>query len=342
MKNALLFLFLIFITSCKVNQEIATTTPAPTVAPPEQGPPPKAAKPVKKITWQGALKNAFRTHYKTMVQKEQANISQNYPVIIQDFLNMTLIRSNGERIRFRMKKKAYQTLAHTTHPPTSVYLLLSAADYHINNDSTIQQLMSYDTLVNKAIVGMQTVKHLEKAQVENTKKMLELTHAYLEKIITERTTTEADYQDFAVSVSPMANKNLYDAATTHLNQFKEQMQVWKTTFPDENWQELRVAVLGFHQPRVGYVPMQFFQWLLKESAFENKVAYVEFQFSIFGPNRPEAEAKALELLTKIKLDKAVAYSILGDETFLQQDVMAPVTKDIISNWGDSDWYKQEN
>ncbi len=342
MKNTLIFILLFFITSCKVNQEIATTTPSPTVAPPEQGSPPTAAKPVKKISWQNELKSAFRAHYKTMVQKEQANISQNYPVIIQDFLNMTLIRSNGERVRFKMKKKAYQTLAHATHPPTSVYLLLSAADFKINKDSIIQQLMGYDTLIQKAITGIQSVKHLEKEQIENTKKMLALTHDYLQRIISERATSEAAYQDFALSVRPLTNKNLYDAAKTHLNQFKEQMQVWKTTFPGENWQELRVAVLGFHQPRIGYVPTQFFQWLLKESAFENKVAYVEFQYSIFGPNRPKAEAYALKLLTKIKLDKVVAFSVLGDEILLQQDVMAPVTKEIISNWEASNWNNQEN
>jgi len=266
MKNTLLFLFLLFIASCKVNQKIATTIPAtPSVAPLEQGTPPVAAKPKRKKTWQGALKSAFRAQYKTLVQKEQANISQNYPVIIQDFLNMTLIRSNGERVRFKMKKKAYQTLAHATHPPTSVYLLLSAADFSINHDTTIQQLMNYDTLVQKALVGIKTVKHLEKEQIENTEKILSLTHNYLQEIITTRTTSELAYQDFALSVRLPSQKNLYDAAKTHLNQFKEQMQLWKTTFPNENWEELRVAVLGFHQPRIGYVPMQFFQWLLKET-----------------------------------------------------------------------------
>lgn len=341
MKKSLLLLFLIIMSSCKINQEIATTT-VPTTAPPEQGPPPTAARPTTQKTWQSELKSSFRAHYKRMVEKEQAKMQQHYPIIIQDFLNMTLIRSNEERVRFKMKKKAYQTLAHTTHPPTSVYLLLNAVDYQIDQDSTIQQLIQYQTIVEKALSGMKTVQHLEKSQIENTSKLLQLTNDYLQKIITDRATTEVAFQSFALSVRPLAEKNLYDAAETHLNQFKEQMQVWKTTYPDEDWSELRVAVLGFHQPRIGYVPSQFFKWLLKEPQFENRVAYVEFQFSIFGPNRPQAEAKAIELLTKIKLDKAVAATILGDEILLQQDVMAPTSKKIISTWEGSNWFKQEN
>lgn len=339
MKNTLLFLLLILISSCKVNQKIDTPQIVTTETPEKTTPKPPT-RPTPKKTWESELKSAFRAHYKTMVTKEQATITQNYPVIMQDFLNMTLIRSNGERIRFKMKKKAYHTLAHATHPPTSVYLMLSAVDFKIDHDTIIQQLISYDTLVQKAIVGIQSVQHLEKEQVANTAKMLKLTHEYLQKIIKNRVTTATAYQDFAILIRPLTTKNLYDAAAEHLNQFKEQMQVWKTTFPNENWSALRVAILGFHQPRILNVPAQFFQWLLKEPEFENRVAYVEFQFSMFGPNRPKAEAYALELLTKIKLDKAVAYTVLGDEILLQQDVMAPVAKEIISNWEESDWFKE--
>ncbi len=341
MKNALLFLLLILISSCKVSQSI-DTTPIVTTEIPEKATPKPATRPTQKKTWESELKSSFRTHYKAMVQKRQAEIKQSYPVIIQDFLNMTLIRSNGERVRYKMektKRKEYLTLAHTTHPPTSVYLILSTVDFKIDHDTTIQQLMVYDTIVQNAIIGIQDASHLKKSQVENTIKMLVFTQEYLQKIIQDRHTTKQAYQDFALLVRPLTNQNLNDAALIHLTQFKEQMQVWKTIYPEEDWSELRVAVLGFHQPRIGYVPSQFFQWLLKEPEFENKVAYVEFQFSIFGKNRPQAEAYALELLTKIDLDKAVAYTILGDEILLQQDVMAPATKEVISTWGESDWFK---
>lgn len=340
MKN-LIFIFLFaLICGCKVNQKL-DSPPAQATIFPEKAPL-TATRPKPKKTWESELKSSFRAHYKTMVQKQQAKIMQNYPVIIQDFLNMTLIRSNGERIRFKMKKKAYITLAHTTHPPTTVYLLLSAANFNIDNDSSIQKLMIYDTIVQKAIVGIKTVQHLDKVQKDRTVEMLESTQTYLQKIIKVRQTSEAAFQNFAESVRLHTNQNLKDAATEQLTQFKEQLNLWKKTFPEENWSELRVGVLGLHQPRIAYTPTQFFQWLLKEPEFEKRVVYLEFQFSMFGPNRPKAEAYALELLTKVDLDKTVAHIVLGDEILLQQDVMAPMAIEIISGWGDSDWFKEKH
>ena len=41
--------------------------------------------------------------------------------------------------------------------------------------------------------------------------------------------------------------------------------------------------------------------------------------------------------TKVDLDKTVAHVVLGGEILLQQDVMAPMAKEIIADWGVSNW-----
>ena len=111
------------------------------------------------------------------------------------------------------------------------------------------------------------------------------------------------------------------------------MNIWKTTYPKEDWSELRVAVIGFHQPRESYALKLFFQWLLEEPEVEKRVVYAEYQFSIFGKNKEQAENLAIELLSKVDFEKEASLFLLGDETLLQKDVMGPSTEEILKKWG---------
>ena len=63
MKNLLLFFFLFSMTNCKVNQEIVTNTPSPTVTPAKQDSGAIMTKSVKKKTWRAASQSD------TMMQK---------------------------------------------------------------------------------------------------------------------------------------------------------------------------------------------------------------------------------------------------------------------------------
>ena len=135
----------------------------------------------------------------------------------------------------------------------------------------------------------------------------------------------------------MVEGNLYDGAKEQLDQFKAQMEKWKTEYPNENWEDLRVVVMGFHQARDLYALKLFFQWLLKEPDFEKKVVFAEYQFSIFGDQKEKAEELALLLLTKVDFEKEPSLFLLGNETQLQKDVMGPAAQKILKAWGQSDW-----
>ena len=50
------------------------------------------------------LERQFRQSYDEAVEYHREHVVFNAPIITQDLLNMTLIRANGERVRFEMDK----------------------------------------------------------------------------------------------------------------------------------------------------------------------------------------------------------------------------------------------
>jgi len=288
--------------------------------------------------WQDELKTSFRTNYGLAVKNHAVVMQEKYPVIVQDLLNMTLIRSNGDEVRFNMKKDIYFTLAHTTHSPLTIYSILSTSNFEIeNNPIPLDKLETYLVVVENAIVGIGNTTHLTQPQKTRIHTMLTITQRYISIVLQNRNTTKSQFQTYARQVLPFIKLNLEDGAREQLNQFYAQMYQWKRMFPEENWADLRVVVMGFHQARDLYALKLFYQWLLKEPEFEVKVVYAEYQFSIFGNNSVEAKRLALELLTKVDLDKEPSLFIFGNETQLQKDVMGPAAQEILKGWGTSNW-----
>ncbi len=292
--------------------------------------------------WQNALKSSFRHHYKIVVNRHAKKMHANYPVITQDLLNMTLIRSNEEKVRFKMDKKAYFTFAHTSHTPLAIYSILYPSNFNVNNDSTLLKLNEYSLLIKNAEQGIKDVKHINENQKQRILSLLTKSNQYVQKIISDKKTSKEEFHDFAKSVRKLVEVNLNDGAKEQLTQFLKQLEEWKFSYPDENWDELRVVVLGFHQPRDLYALKIFFQWLLKEPSVERRVVYAEFQFSIFGNNQEKAEEHALVLLTKVDLEKEASLFLLGEETLLQKDVMGPAAAKILEEWGESKWFLGKN
>ncbi len=322
-----IFILTLLITvSCKTpNTVLKETKPAPVQTSIKQD-------------WQSALKSSFRKHYKASVNSHAKKMHAKYPVITQDLLNMTLIPSNGKKVRFKMNRKAYMTLAHTSHTPLAIYSILYPSDFIVNNDSTLSKLKAYRLLLEDAKKGIQEVQHINKEQQQRISSLINISAEYVQKMISTKTTSKEEYNDYARSVRPLVENNLHDGAKEQLIQFLAQLENWKLEFPNENWEELRVVVMGFHQPRDFYALKLFFQWLLNEPEVEKRVVYAEFQFSIFGKNREKAEKLALELLTKVDLEKEPSLFLLGEETLLQKDVMGPAADRILKDWGATKWF----
>ena len=293
-------------------------------------------------SWQDDLKHSFIKNYKTIKDCHEKKMQESYPVITQAPLNMTLIRSNGEKSRFEMDKKTYLTLTHTSHPPLTIYSILSLSNFTLKHDSTILNLNNYNTILDNAINGIQEVDYMSYDQKRRISSIFSLSKLYIQKVLLNKKTTKKEFQEFYATVIGLLSDNLHDGAMEQLTQFYEKLESWKREYPNENWDELRVVVMGHHQPRELHTLKLFFQWLLNEPEFEKKVVYAEFQFSIFGKNSEKAENLALRLLATVDLDQEVSYCLSGDETLLEKDVMGPSTVKILKNWGHTKWFSGFN
>ena len=158
---------------------------------------------------------------------------------------------------------------------------------------------------------------------------------FIDVITAAGTVSPEQFEQFVVPLRPLFDANFQLAAEEQLRQFRTQMEQFRHQYPDEQWGELRVVVMGFHQPRELWTLKQFFQWLVNEPGYERRVVYAEFQHPFFGEARPQAERLALELLTKVDFDLAAAAVFLGDETLLGRDILGPYAREILNSWGRS-------
>ena len=96
------------------------------------------------------LRKAFRTSYNDAIAFHSENTIHKYPVITQDLLNMTLIRSDGKTERYSMKREMYFLMANTSHPLLTIYAMLSKDDFGTLSKQTIVDLESYRIKLSKA------------------------------------------------------------------------------------------------------------------------------------------------------------------------------------------------
>lgn len=284
------------------------------------------------------LKGDFRSIYDKATEFHRTNVIRKYPVITQDLLNMTLTRTDGTKVRYQMDKKLYFLMAHTSHPPLAIFSALSMDNLDRLSDETVKWLVDYAEHLAAASKEVSTLS-IDGQTAERLRRILDGSAEYAKTTARNRKTNNREFLLYVTPLRSLIQQNLQVGAREQLSQFRAKMDAWRVEFPDEKWSEVRVAVLGFHQPRDKYALKLFFRWLLNEPGYENRVIYAEFQDSVFSTKikREEAEAQAVELLTKVDFDLRASTSVFGAPEVLQTDVMGPATVGILRSWGASSW-----
>lgn len=282
------------------------------------------------------LRKTFRSSYNDAIAFHDTHVLHSYPVITQDLLNMTLIRSNGQTERFSMDRKMYSLMANTSHPVLTIYSILSKDDFSTLSKQTKEDLEGYLIKLSNAKdeVNNLSIEPKTKARILF---VLTASAEYVQSVIRFGKTSLDDFEKYAASLRRSINENLYVGAKEQLDQFKAQVNKWRREFPEEKWNGLRVVVLSFHQGREDYALYLFFRWLLREPAYEKRVVYAEFQGSISGTEREKSEKLALVLLNKVDFDLGASTRIFGNPRTLEVDVMGPASVKILKSWGKSEW-----
>ncbi|GAB4150853.1 MAG: hypothetical protein Tsb0016_22780 [Sphingomonadales bacterium] len=296
---------------------------APPAAPPPQS---EAAAPDLRMLFRRAYDDAIAVHRETEILDG--------PLILQDRLGMDLLLPDGRRERYDMDQGVYRALADNTHPPYGIYSIIAINGYGPLDGNQRQRLAEYRAGIVASMASLDTMGLPTDARAR-LHRILADSAAYIDRIDAAGTADEAGFLDFVQPLRPLFLENFELAADEQLRQFRNQMAVFQARYPRQDWQDLRVVVMGFHQPRRLWTLKQFFQWLIREPDYEHRVVYAEFQFPPFGPRRAAAEALAIELATKVDFDLDAGAVFLGDRTALGQDILGPFASDILKSWGPS-------
>jgi len=285
------------------------------------------------------LQTMFRQYHSNAVNERLAYIKQHYPVITQDLLSMSLhLPGLNEGIKFKMNPDKVMAMATISHPPLSLFDLISTDGFNVAlSDDTRFKLSQYQETLNKAQEVYLTNNKLNALEKQYMTHIFNHTNVYIEATLKENTAEITAYKNYINTIKPAIRGALYVAAYDQLTQFKNKIFQWRNEYPELDWSELRVAILGFHQPRNDYLPSQFFQKLLHEPDYEKHVVYVEFQGSIYPTKETKAIDSAFLLLANIDYDQSVANQILNDPKALEYDVMGPAAKNILKNW-ELNWF----
>jgi len=258
------------------------------------------------------------------------------PVVVNDFLNLTLYRCAHDPEPFKMDTARYFLMARTAHVPLAIYSVLARQGFGQLTPETIGALLEYAALLPAARTEIDG-KVPDEPTRSRLRRLLTDSESYLQRVLQARTADKDHFQAYADAMRPLVQANLRIGAEEQLRQFHQQMNTWRAEHPQERWDDVRVVIMGFHQARDQYVTAQYFRWLLREAAGQDHVVYAEYQFSPFGGRSAEAKGLALELLAKVDVDHRAAATILGDRSALERDVMGPAATEILRGWGRSDW-----
>jgi hypothetical protein len=258
------------------------------------------------------------------------------PIIVQRLLGMTLYRSNGERVQYQMDKHRYFLMAAASHPPLAIYSILSKQGFGPIRDSTREQLSEYRDAIGEARNLVPAVED-DGEVVDHILAIFRSSEHYIDAVQAAGTAPESGFAQYAAEIRPLVVENLRIGAREQLKQFRFRLETWREEYPGENWQDLRVVVRGFHQPRDLYALKLLFEWLLQEPDFEHRVVFAEFQYPIFGKQSEEVEELALTLLTKVDFEQSLGALVLGDPSAMGRDVMGPAAIEILQEWGQPDW-----
>ncbi len=283
------------------------------------------------------LDTHFRRAYDDAVEHHRENVVFDSPLILQDLLNMTLIRENGEHVRFEMDKSTYFLMARASHPVIGVISIISMMEGDRLSPGQITRLTEYERSIRNALGYVEQLPVDSRGQTRIAT-ILSSTVDYIEEITGSGVATREGFKEFFEPIRPLIAENLRVGALEQLNQFGAQMELWKSEYPDEEWDNLRVVILGLHQPRVLYTMTQLFQWLLSVEEAKPRIVYAEYQHSFFGDDLAIAQDLAIELATKVDLDRMVSDAVFGDATYLESDVMGRATREIMATWNTSEFH----
>ena len=100
-----------------------------------------------------------------------------------------------------------------------------------------------------------------------------------------------------------------------------QVSAWRRDLSPQEWNQLRVLIIGPHTPREDLVVTQYFLRLLREPIEGRRVVYAESLWE---------EPKALDLLGTHLLDGSIGEAFFSDDMRMHRDLLGDAASQYLS------------
>jgi hypothetical protein len=259
-----------------------------------------------------ALNTVARAAYRRA--REEA-LARSGPVILVEGDNLVL-RYGISRTEVRFTPEAYHTLKSVTHVPLGIYALLAFAADGPLDAARVYDLKQFRAAIAGMAQGLQPGK-LTSAQRERQLQLLGQCEAFFNGVIKEPRQERANLEAFLKEVRPLVDANTEDAARIQLDGLHKQVGLWREKLTEEEWNRLRVVVMGSQLPRKDNLAVQYFARLLGEEGEGKRIVYAEALFD---------EGKALDLLGTRLLDTRIGDAFFADPLRMHRDLLGDAAR----------------
>jgi hypothetical protein len=259
-----------------------------------------------------ALNIASRAAYRGA--KEEA-LSHFGPVVLLEGDDLVL-KNGGQRTVVSITPDTYTALKAVSHVPLAVHALLGGKGDGPLSEGRLADLRRYRDLVAGAGKGLGG-HGLGDAQVARQKEILDDSVKFLGLVLDQKKVSDDDLADYLRRMRPRLDANVTEAARAEIDALHRQMTAWKTKWTDEEWNRLRVIVMGSRLPRDDSLAVQYFDRLLGEKGEGGRVVYSEAIWD---------EDKALELMATLAVDGRIGAAFFGDPERMHRDLLGDAAR----------------
>ena len=239
-------------------------------------------------------------------------------LIVIDDDDLLLYRRNHALERFPgLQPLLYNKMKTLGHIPLAVFCLLHDHTDGQLSEELLAKISEYRAALESSVGELDTSEEAQRGILSKPSQIYAKATAFLDAVIAKGSVSGEELAAFTQAVREDIELLLAAAARTQLDACDVLVaQIRQQLLSEEQWDELRVLIMGPYMARQGHLFLQYFSQLL-DTPMQGDRRLVYFD----GDDLPSA----FDRLGTTMLDATAAHAIFGDRDRLHRDVLADAT-----------------